>query len=98
MATEIENPFISNAFGRFSAGFESPLSHQKGRAPYGVLFLFGERDDRTRKGVKKTVRWTVFSPWESPFPFQTHPVGVWMEWKCPVSAYPIRDTSFLYSR
>ena len=20
------------------------------------------------------------SPWESPFPFQTHPVGVWMEW------------------
>nr|DAF64681.1 MAG TPA: hypothetical protein [Podoviridae sp. ct90d35] len=27
MATEIENPFISNAFGRFSAGFESPLSH-----------------------------------------------------------------------
>jgi hypothetical protein len=29
MAMEIENPFISNAFGRFSAGFESPLSHQK---------------------------------------------------------------------
>lgn len=30
MAMEIENPFISNAFGRFSAGFESPLSHQRG--------------------------------------------------------------------
>ena len=27
MAMEIENPFIPNAFGRFSAGFESPLSH-----------------------------------------------------------------------
>ena len=52
----------------------------------------------TRKGVKKTCQWHVFSPWESPFLFQTRPVGVWMEWKRPVSTYPIRDTPFLYSQ
>ena len=39
----------------------------------------------TRKGVKKTCQWHVFSPWESPFSFQTRPVGVWMEWKHLVS-------------
>ena len=37
------------------------------------------------------------SPWESPFLFQTHPVGVWMEWKHLVSGvshsgYAIFDT------
>ena len=79
-------------------GFESPLSHQKGRVPYGVLFFFGAREGRTRKDVKKTCQWHVFSPWESPFPFQTRPVGVGMKWKRLVSAYPIRDTPFLYSR
>ena len=34
---------------------------------------------------KETCQWHVFSPWESPFPFQTRPVGVWMEWKHLVS-------------
>ena len=52
----------------------------------------------TRKGVKKTCQWHVFSPWESPFPFQTRPVGVWTEWKRPVSTCPIWDTLFLMPR
>ena len=50
---------------------------------------------RTRKGVKKTCQWHVFSPWESPFPFQTRPVGVWMEWKRLVSGVSLWDTPFL---
>lgn len=29
-----------------------------------------KRKGRTRKGVKKTCQWHVFSPWESPFPFR----------------------------
>ena len=33
----------------------------------------------TRKAEKKTVRWTVFPPWKSPFNFQTHPAGMWMK-------------------
>ena len=32
----------------------------------GRLFLFSLGCNGTRKAVKKTVRWTVFRPWESP--------------------------------
>lgn len=49
MAMEIENPFISNAFGRFSAGFESPLSHQKKLIPKWVSAFFDIKGTRTIK-------------------------------------------------
>ena len=39
------------------------------------LFWYGSR---TRKAVKKTCRWHVFRPWESPPISQTHPLGMWM--------------------
>ena len=46
-------------------GFESHLSHQNSGYP-----LRGDRNflfrDGTRKAVKKTCRWHVFRPWESP--------------------------------
>ena len=46
-------------------GFESHLSHQKREGTKGTLsFLVWVV--RTRKAVKKTCRWHVFRPWESP--------------------------------
>ena len=57
-----------------------------------------KRKGGTRKGVKKTCQWHVFSPWESPFLFQTHPVGVWMEWKHLVSGVSLWGyTVFVFS-
>ena len=69
--TEIKNPLPRNGFKRFLIGLESHLSHQNSGYP-----LRGDRNflcgDRTRKGGTspqtgvKSVRWTLFSPWESP--------------------------------
>ena len=57
-----------------------------------------KRKGGTRKGVKKTCQWHVFSPWESPFPFQTRPVGVWMEWKRLISGVSLWGyTVFVFS-
>ena len=51
--------------------------------PYGMACLFdslgGTRKGGGSKAAVKTVRWTVFSPWESPFRFQTHPIGMWIK-------------------
>ena len=44
--------------------------------PRGVPLLFWNGYG-TRKAVKKTCRWHVFRPWESPFCARTHPLGVW---------------------
>ena len=35
--------------------------------------------DGTRKGVKKTVRWTVFREVGESLRFETHPVGMWIK-------------------
>lgn len=41
--------------------------HQKREHPFGCsLFWYAISRDGARKAVKKTVRWTVFRPWESP--------------------------------
>ncbi len=47
-------------------GFESLLAYQKSAAPRGGAFLV--RQKGLEKGVKKTCRWHVFSPRESPSP------------------------------
>ena len=67
--------------------------------PYGMACLFdslgGTRKGGGRKAAVKTVRWTVFSPWESPFRFQTHPIGMWIksEYFRERIATPVCDTS-----
>ena len=33
----------------------------------------------TRKAVKKTCRWHVFRPWESPFDLRRIPLGMWIK-------------------
>ena len=68
----------------------SPIIHPIKRTPSFRMVFFLWNGHGTRKGggsfaAAKTVRWTVFSPWESPFLFQTRPVGVWIEWKHLVS-------------
>lgn len=50
--------------------FAAPKNRLPSRA---VCFLIR---GGTRKAVKKTCRWHVFRPWESPFRFQAHPVGM----------------------
>ncbi len=46
-------------------GFESHLSHQNiGHPVRGARYFYAR--DGTRKAVKKTCRWHVFRPWESP--------------------------------
>ena len=59
-------------------GFESLLAYQKSAAPRGGAFLV--RQKGLEKGVKKTCRWHVFSPRESPSPISdaSRP-GMWME-------------------
>ena len=47
-------------------GFESLLAYQKSAAPWGGAFLVHLKG--LEKGVKKTCRWHVFSPRESPSP------------------------------
>ena len=53
-------------------GFESLPVYQKSRYPSGYLLFWFSGKKGTRKGGTsactgaKTVRWTVFSPWESP--------------------------------
>ena len=47
-------------------GFESLLAYQKSAAPRGGAFLVCRKG--LEKGVKKTCRWHVFSPRESPPP------------------------------
>ena len=59
-------------------GFESLLAYQKSAAPRGGAFLVHLKG--LEKGVKKTCRWHVFSPRESPSPISdaSRP-GMWME-------------------
>ena len=59
-------------------GFESLLAYQKSAAPRGGAFLVCRKG--LEKGVKKTCRWHVFSPRESPSPISdaSRP-GMWME-------------------
>ena len=59
----------------------SPISRmEKGLPLWGGPFSMREMGlerAAAAQAAVKTVRWTVFSPWESPFQFETHPVGVW---------------------
>ena len=44
---------------------------------FGTLFFFGMWGG-TRKADLKTVRWTVFPPWESPINARRIPKGMWI--------------------
>ena len=70
-------------------GFESLLAYQKSAALRGGAFLVHLKG--LEKGVKKTCRWHVFSPRESPSPISdaSRP-GMWMEsepFRCEVSIW-----------
>ena len=53
---------VVNDFG----GSNPPSPTKTMNRPKRVGFLFLQKGRWIRKGVKKTVRWTVFPPWESP--------------------------------
>jgi len=67
-----------------------------------VLFLWNPVDNGTRKGggssaAVKTVRWTVFSPWESPLFSERTPLGVWAEKSHPAHDAPFQGAYFLWN-
>ena len=53
--------------------------------PDGLFFgtSVGTRKGGGSAAAVKRVRWTLFSPWESPFPFRRIPLGMWMKGKPP---------------
>ena len=79
---------------------ESLPVYQKKKGGFGLPFSFGP--EGTRKagptaGRVKTVRWTVFRPWESPSDCKTRPGGVWIEIG-PMYALSMRPRRRLASR
>ena len=78
-------------------GGSSPFWRTKNGVSHPGYTVF-DSPGGTRKGVKKTCQWHVFSPWESPFLFQMHPAGVWMEWKRLISGVSLWGyTVFVFS-
>ena len=55
--------------GSEGRGFESHYPPQKNRRYLRIspVFIWFWADNGIRKAVKKTVRWTVFRPWENPW-------------------------------
>ena len=54
--------------GSEGRGFDSHHPPHKNRRYLRIspVFIWYSADDGSRKGEKKTVRWTVFRPWETP--------------------------------